>query len=122
MTVTVQQTSCTEQSTHEGQVAHDAESNVHFIKLFSTVSITEYSMIRTRVHHKPDLDEENENRRDANLREAGFVLKSVVSGHAQTAELAINDAGDSVAAVDNTTAGRCSECFSSSTHLLMRSS
>jgi len=83
----------TEQSTHEVQVAHDAESNARFVKLFSTVSITEYSIINQdsttslRVTDKPDLDEENEIRRDA--REAGFVLESVVSGHAQAAELAI---------------------------------
>ncbi|KAG2746930.1 hypothetical protein P692DRAFT_20819712 [Suillus brevipes Sb2] len=71
-----------------------------------------------RVTDKPDLNEENEIRRDA--REAILCLKSVVSGHVQPAAfklaLAINGAGDPVAAVDNTTPGRCSERFSSTTH------
>jgi hypothetical protein len=90
--------------------------------VYNRVFHNQDSTTSLRVTDKPDLNEENEIRRDA--REAILCLKSVVSGHVQPAAfklaLAINGAGDPVAAVDNTTPGRCSERFSSTTHLLIR--
>ncbi|KAG2031000.1 hypothetical protein BDR03DRAFT_143348 [Suillus americanus] len=76
----------TDRSTHEGQIAHGAESNDS----------------ATRATDKPDLGEANEARRDA--REAVSGLKSV-SGPVQAVASSINVAGDPVtaSAVDNFT-------------------